>query len=170
VGTLVVFAACLCAPIQADTADGAALAPRVRIKDSMAARAVRLSVAGAVLRLQDPGCRAILAEFRSPSGRLLEAELDARQQTAHDHLASLLFYDGSEQRACGRSGVLAATEPGSQVVFICARAFTRTQTRDFVEGELLLIHEMLHTLGLAENPPSSSEINARVEARCRSAR
>ena len=30
------------------------------------------------------------------------------------------------------------------------------------------IHEMLHTLGLGENPPSSTEITRRVQAACRS--
>jgi hypothetical protein len=28
------------------------------------------------------------------------------------------------------------------------------------------IHEMLHTLGLGENPPTTSEITRRVEMRC----
>jgi hypothetical protein len=30
----------------------------------------------------------------------------------------------------------------------------------------LIIHESLHTLGLGENPPSSSEITQHVERRC----
>jgi hypothetical protein len=30
----------------------------------------------------------------------------------------------------------------------------------------LIIHEMLHTLGLGENPPSSREITQRVTERC----
>jgi len=29
-----------------------------------------------------------------------------------------------------------------------------------------IIHEMLHTLGLGENPPSSREITQRVNERC----
>jgi hypothetical protein len=31
----------------------------------------------------------------------------------------------------------------------------------------VVIHEILHTLGLSENPPSSKEITDRVLARCR---
>jgi hypothetical protein len=31
----------------------------------------------------------------------------------------------------------------------------------------MVIHEMLHTLGLGENPPSTFEITARVRDRCR---
>jgi len=34
-------------------------------------------------------------------------------------------------------------------------------------AESLVIHEVLHTLGLGENPPASVEITRRVEARCR---
>ena len=33
-------------------------------------------------------------------------------------------------------------------------------------AEALVIHEMLHTLGLGENPPTSTEITKRVEGRC----
>jgi hypothetical protein len=32
--------------------------------------------------------------------------------------------------------------------------------------ENTLIHEMLHSLGLGENPPSSGEINGQVMRRC----
>jgi len=33
-------------------------------------------------------------------------------------------------------------------------------------AEMILIHELLHTLGLGENPPTSLEITARVTERC----
>jgi len=32
---------------------------------------------------------------------------------------------------------------------------------------VLVIHEVLHTLGLGENPPSSATITIRVQNRCR---
>ena len=34
-------------------------------------------------------------------------------------------------------------------------------------AEAALIHESLHSLGLGENPPTSSEITSRVISRCR---
>jgi len=34
-------------------------------------------------------------------------------------------------------------------------------------SEFMVIHEMLHTLGLGENPPSSFEITEQVMRRCR---
>lgn len=158
------------APLQADTASVEELAPRVRINDGLTARAVRLSVAGARRRLQDPACRALLAEFWSLSGRPIQAELEDQGQTVDAFLARLLFYDGSEERVCASQRILAATEPWSRVVLICARSFTRIHKRNAVETELVVIHEMLHTLGLGEDPPSSSEINAQVEAHCGSGR
>jgi hypothetical protein len=33
-------------------------------------------------------------------------------------------------------------------------------------GEIIIIHEVLHTLGLRENPPSSEEITRQVTRRC----
>jgi hypothetical protein len=38
--------------------------------------------------------------------------------------------------------------------------------RDSSTSEILIIHEVLHTLGLGENPPPSADITARVMARC----
>jgi hypothetical protein len=38
--------------------------------------------------------------------------------------------------------------------------------RNSRHAEALLIHEMLHSLGLGENPPTSHQITARVRARC----
>ena len=34
-------------------------------------------------------------------------------------------------------------------------------------AEAMVIHEMLHTLGLGENPPTTFEITDRVLSRCR---
>jgi hypothetical protein len=33
--------------------------------------------------------------------------------------------------------------------------------------QMVVIHEVLHTLGLGENPPSSDQITRRVDLRCR---
>ncbi len=52
---------------------------------------------------------------------------------------------------------------GSRVVFICPTAFVEGSPE---ETEAALIHEMLQTLGLGENPSRSRDITARVRARC----
>jgi hypothetical protein len=50
-------------------------------------------------------------------------------------------------------------------VLVCP-SFPKTVDRERVTAEVYVIHEMLHTLGLGENPPSSREITRRVNGRC----
>jgi hypothetical protein len=54
--------------------------------------------------------------------------------------------------------------PGSRVVFVCPAHLTKL--RSGPQMQALVIHEMLHSLGLFEDPPSGREITARVTARC----
>jgi hypothetical protein len=50
-------------------------------------------------------------------------------------------------------------------VFVC-RFLAELQLRTPSVAETLVIHEVLHTLGLGENPATSLEITSRVSARC----
>jgi hypothetical protein len=52
-------------------------------------------------------------------------------------------------------------------VHLCARQFELTQRRNPLLASRMVIHEMLHTLGLGENPPSTHEITSRIARRCR---
>lgn len=142
------------------------LAVRVRLREALAAHAVRRAVGGAGRRLQDPQCRAVFSDFADTAGRSLQARLDEHGLTADAYLARVFFYDGSEQKVCSARGILAATEPGNRVVHICAQSFLQKQRQNPYEAENVIIHEVLHTLGLQENPPSSSEISARITSRC----
>ena len=54
---------------------------------------------------------------------------------------------------------------GMRPVFVCP-SFRKHAERDPWAAENWIIHEMLHTLGLGENPPSSREITQRVTERC----
>jgi hypothetical protein len=60
--------------------------------------------------------------------------------------------------------------PGVRRVFVCSK-FADVQLRQPGIAESMVIHEILHTLGLREAPqkgaPTSIEITQRVEARCR---
>jgi hypothetical protein len=80
------------------------------------------------------------------------------------------FVDGSAQPGCRRSRVALSASPGVRRVFVC-RAFADFQLRQPGVAESMVIHEILHTLGLGEAPqhgaPTSIEITQRVEARCR---
>ena len=48
-------------------------------------------------------------------------------------------------------------------MFVCGTSFRRLSQGERANA---LIHEMLHTLGLRENPPGSAEITRRVAERC----
>ena len=79
----------------------------------------------------------------------------------------MLFYDGSRQLLCSlNDDPYAITKPGSRVVFICPRRFVQKQEWNPTAAEAIIIHEMLHSLGLGENPPSSEAISAVVLDRC----
>jgi hypothetical protein len=78
-----------------------------------------------------------------------------------EYLARLAIRDGEipkGSRRCASPGASAFTAGGA-AVFVCSTNF-RTQPRGLRENAF--IHEMLHTLGLRENPPSSAEITRRV--------
>ena len=78
----------------------------------------------------------------------------------------VLFYDGSNEGPCRRPRVHAFTAPGSRLVRVCP-SLGRLAAAEPERAEALVIHEVLHTLGLEENPPSSEDITAAVEKRCR---
>lgn len=143
-----------------------ALAPRVRLREMSAASAVRRALDGAKRKMRDPRCQQVLSDFEDLQGRPLDAVLGAADLSAEAHLARIFFYDGSELPLCATQGVLGGTQPGSQVVFICAASFARKHRANPYEAENLILHEMLHTLGLGENPPDPSEIRARIASRC----
>jgi hypothetical protein len=117
---------------------------------------------GARERLGDPGCLAVLADFESVNGGRLDLVLRSTGRTAQEQIDLLDFESGLGRPGC-RGGQLAFTQIGSPVVSICLRPFTILPRKG---QEAVLIHEMLHSLGLGENPPESAAITDRVMARC----
>ena len=75
----------------------------------------------------------------------------------------IIFRDGREHRDCTKRAIVAFTSPGSRVVFVCSQRFARL-ARD--RAEQVIIHELLHTLGLPEGPPTSAAIDRAVASRC----
>ena len=124
------------------------------------------AVLGAHRRLQQPACRGLFLEFSDASGRRLQENLDALGETGATYPALILFADGTGRPRCREREVFAFTTPGSRVVHICGRQLKDLADRSPVRAQAIVIHEVLHTLGLGENPPSSTEITARVLARC----
>ncbi len=151
-------------------AQDAAAAPRaqprlVRLADPVARSATVSALNTAVARLEDAGCRKILLDFADRAGRSLEDRLTSLRVDVDQYVGSLVFYDGTRTRPCDK-GVMAFTAPDSRVVYVCINQFKQMQSTqpDYVVA--VLIHEILHTLGLGEDPPSSREITRRVLARC----
>lgn len=141
----------------------------VRLADQGAARVVRNAVAGAHERLGRERCLGIFEAFRDPSGRTLAQNLAALGTSGQAFLGRVFFYDGSALTVCQRNPgreVYAVTERGGRAVRVCPSQFEALQRQSPVLGEVVVIHEMLHALGLGEAPPSSHDITWRVMESC----
>jgi hypothetical protein len=134
--------------------------------------AVKRALAGAAARLEAAECEGLLDEFTDRRGRPLRDRLDELGLDVADYLQTIAFRSGASVRNCWAEGVVMAAHPGRSIVYVCAApgraqsrlALSMDRDRDF--AEIAIIHEMLHTLGLGENPPSSHEITQRVRRRC----
>jgi hypothetical protein len=166
---------CLCAalasglPGSAWTGEAKARRGRTNVRvPGLAGLYVQRAIAGAERRLGHEECRGLLSEFSSEKdGRPLAVVLAASGRTAEEHLASVAFVDGSEKVECDRGQAFAGLiRSGDHVVYVCATRFRDLARANPVAAETVVLHEMLHTLGLGENPPSSRQITARVTLRC----
>jgi hypothetical protein len=138
------------------------------------AAAVERAKAGAARWLQKPECLKVLTDFTDGERQTLDRSLAAWGKTADEYVLSLPFRDGAAIPRCRQSGMVLLTIKGFPRVYVCPvgvgplhSPFSGTQIRSPSLAEAMVIHEMLHTLGLGENPPTSGEITARVRARCR---
>lgn len=130
------------------------------------AAAVGRARAGALRRLQQPECQKLFSDFRDRQGHSLQETLAEWAQSPAAYVDLVPFVDGSSRVNCRQPNVALTTSPGVRRVFVC-KAFADFQLRQPGVAESMVIHEILHTLGLGENPPTSIEITQRVEARCR---
>lgn len=168
--------ATICASIVAlpeTTQAGGAATPRdvtvafsVHMKDALAATAVSNTLVGAFRRLEEPRCQQIFSDFSDASGRPLRQALEDVGQTGQGYLRLVTFDDGRDVPQCSRRCFLALTSPGSRVVHVCRNQFVDIARHDPTFAEATLIHELLHSLGLGENPPSSLEITHTVLRQC----
>jgi hypothetical protein len=140
--------------------------PRVQLRDADGAEFVRLALNGATRRLARPRCRRLFSEFLDERGRPLLVRLAELDSSETSYLPLLVFADGSQTAQCRTRPTFAYTERGSRVVFVCGERFQRVWHQSRAKAESVLIHEALHTLGLGENPPSSTEITKRVQFYC----
>ncbi len=128
-------------------------------------RTIERAREGAVRKIEQPGCQRLLEEFRDKDGRTLSENLATWNRPVADYLRTMPFRDGSFHPYCrsGKSALVSVV--GMRPVFVCP-SFRKEAERDPWAAENWIIHEMLHTLGLGENPPSSREITQRVTERC----
>jgi predicted Zn-dependent protease with MMP-like domain len=120
----------------------------------------------AAAKLRRPECREVLSDFRDAAGRRLSEILEERRVGAAEFLSSLVFVDGRATALCQRGNVAAGANPGSIYIGVCKETFARVEATDPGLATNGVIHEMLHALGLGENPPTSEEITRQVVRRC----
>ena len=135
------------------------------IKDGELAAAVYRAVRGATRRLEQSSCAAVLGSFADAAGRPLTDVLASLALTPAESFSRIIFRDGRDAAVCRSTPAVAFTGPGSRVVFVCG---TRFATIGRARAEEVLIHEMLHTLGLGERPPTSGAIDRVVAHHCAS--
>ena len=140
--------------------------PRLHIPDPVGRQAASKALALAWERLAQPDCDAVLTKFNDRAGRPLADHLAGLSVDLQTYLTMLVFIDGSREAPCV-TGTFAFTAPGTRVIRLCVEALKRTWFQDQEHTVANFIHEVLHTLGLGENPPSSAEITRRVETACR---
>jgi hypothetical protein len=158
-------------PLGAD----ASPAPRFAPLSAWDTAALERARAGAVRRLAQAECQRVLSDFVDAGGRTLRASLEPWGLTPAEYLQQAVsFRDGATLPVCRKANVFLVTPPGQVAVFVCPRdgalpgsRFARVQVDNPFLAEAMVIHEMLHTLGLGENPPTTFEITDRVVARCR---
>jgi len=134
------------------------------------ARAVESARSGAVKRLESDECRKVFSDFSDAEGRTLQQNLEAWTPSPAEYIGLIPFVDGSSQALCRKTKIALVASPGVRRVFVC-KTFAEVQLRQPDVAESMVIHEILHTLGLGEAPmpgqPTSLEITQRVESRCR---
>ena len=141
---------------------------RMEIRAGMAQLAVRGAIEGAVRLLGNPDCQRLLTDFTDARGNHLVTNLQASGKSATDYLQALSFVDASGEEPCTKYDVIAAFPSArSRTIYVCGSRFENPYFGlNGPYGERVIIHEMLHSLGLEENPPTSRDITARVRQRC----
>ena len=140
--------------------------PGVHIPDPVARRASRQALGQAQRLLAEPRCRSVLTQFADREGHALADRLKTLGVNVQTYLTMIVFIDDSRHRSCVE-GVIGFTRPGSRVVHLCNDELKRTWQQNPTYVVAAFIHEMLHTLGLGENPPSTQDITRRVRQECR---
>jgi len=156
----------MCALLLAIAAGRVAAQPPDGPIDSRLQPWFHLTVEEAAARLENPACARILTDFRDVAGRTLALKLEATGLDASAYARSVAFRAGRGVGLCQSGRIFMLTTIAGRVVWVCEAQYYRKEREEPEVAIGLVIHEVLHTLGLGENPPSSEEITAHVMARC----
>ena len=127
----------------------------------------RDSLAEASRRLESPGCRLALSDSRDADGRTLADNLEATGLSAAEYLDRRIYFTGGRGlERCQASRILAATSPGSHVVFVCdvlhhvpdRAAWLGKVAAEMRPGARLVLIEFREGQ-LPEGPPESAKIS-----------
>jgi hypothetical protein len=140
--------------------------PGVHFPNQVTKYTVHWALAGASNWLKKPECRGVLTEFKDQQGVPLDQKLARLSVDEVGYLRTILFRDGSHLSPCKRPATVMFTTPNSKLVFVCEKQLLEQVRSNRFVLNALIIHELLHTLGLGENPPTTWEITDRVKARC----
>jgi hypothetical protein len=121
---------------------------------------------GAIRRLARPSCQLVFTDFDDPVVQPLSNALAVLGKTPEEFLAVLYFVEGDGSNQCRDETTAAFTAPNSRVIHVCGTHFADRFGRNPARGEIILIHELLHALGLGENPPAKAHITDAVLNRC----
>jgi hypothetical protein len=140
--------------------------PNIDVEDAYTRDAATRALEGASRWLARSKCQTLFVEFKDERNLPLTAKLRELDTDPEGYLRMVLFLNGAQSATCRRHGVLAFTARGSRVVYLCGRDFERAWRRDVAEVQATIIHELLHSLGLGENPPSPRAITHRIQQLC----
>jgi hypothetical protein len=138
--------------------------PLIRIPDPVARATAIAGLESASESLVNGDCGKVLTDYETERGQTLADRLSSLEVDIQTYVRMVTFVDDSRHRVCEKGGLF-FTSPGSRVVRVCVEALKQMRSRP-ADLVALFIHEVLHSLGLGESPPSSEAITARVKARC----
>lgn len=157
--------------------DGGGDPANISIRNGVLHDAVADALNAALQKMENLQCQSVFQKWKNAPS---EAYPGPYQTTAWDNLngqsisswvSGLSFFNGSTWSTCSNSVKMAfTTMPGSHVVMVCPQ-FSSYESGTPGQAADTIIHEILHTLGLGENPPNESqptptEIQDAVEDAC----
>jgi hypothetical protein len=147
------------------SADEQALFSRVRVPMGPSQPAVHQAIREAEVLFEEPECQRVLEDFRDQAGRPLLENLTALGRRPSQFVTDIWFIDASTELSCKSNPIMAYTSPKSRIVYLCSDRF-RNLAGNF--GAVVIIHELLHALGLGEGGahPNAMEITRQVFKRC----